>query len=178
VNVGADGAGLVTEANPCEAADDQLLSDDARSFLDLLVDGYTVPIGPEEVSDRIGTRLNCEIGKTRGKSNEVVIASDEVGFAVDFEKERPGAILCQLGYDCTLASCSAGSLGAIGDTLFLEEGLCLLQVAIALNECLLAVHHSSAGCLAQFFYLSSTNSHFIPRLNLARTCGPRRSIQY
>ena len=51
-----------------------------------------------------------------------------------------------------LACIAAGLLGGRGDAAFAEEDDSLLDVAIRLLECALAIHHAGACSLAELLY--------------------------
>jgi hypothetical protein len=84
-----------------------------------------------------------------GERDEVVVASDEVGLAVDLDQHADAAAAVDVRHDRALGGLAAGLLGGLGQALGAQVVDRLVHVGVALDERLLAVRHAGAGALAQ-----------------------------
>src|SRR5699024_3346551 len=80
---------------------------------------------------------------------ELLVLSYEVGLSVDLDHGITGD--CDQALGCGALSALADVLGTL-DTQDLDG---LIEVALSLDECLLAVHHAGAGHLAELLDISS-----------------------
>ena len=79
---------------------------------------------------------------------EPVTAGDKVSLAVDLDNHTEAGATVDVGADGTLSGDAGGLLIGGGDALLAEPDDGLLEVAAALGEGLLAVHHAGAGGVA------------------------------
>ena len=79
---------------------------------------------------------------------EPVAAGDKVSLAVDLDNHTEAGATVDVGADGTLSGDAGGLLIGGGDALLAEPDDSLLEVAAALGEGLLAVHHARAGGVA------------------------------
>ena len=71
-----------------------------------------------------------------------------------------GLVAVYLGDNSTLRSLAVSPFGCNELTFLANDFLCACEVAFSLYEGLLAVHHSGAGHLTKFCYVSCFNIHF------------------
>ena len=90
---------------------------------------------------------------------EVVCVCSEVCLNVDLNKDTALLIVSDLSDNSTLGSNSGRLLLSLSHTLFTEPALSLLDVAVALDKSLLAVHNAAICQITKFFNLLCTNSH-------------------
>src|SRR4051812_3801605 len=83
------------------------------------------------------------------KRDEVVVARDEVGVAIDLDEHADLAVGVDVGLDRALGGLTAGELGGARDALLAQPGNGGVDVAPGLLEGLLAVHHPRARLVAQ-----------------------------
>ena len=79
---------------------------------------------------------------------EPIAAGDKVSLAVDLDNHTEAGATVDVGADGTLSGDAGGLLIGGGDALLSEPDDGLLEVAAALGEGLLAVHHAGAGGVA------------------------------
>src|SRR3954447_9397752 len=84
-----------------------------------------------------------------GERDEVLVARDEVGVAVDLDEDADLAVGVDVGLHRALGGLAAGELGGAGDALLAQPGHGRVDVAAGLGQRLLAVHHARAGAVAQ-----------------------------
>src|SRR5439155_14378988 len=88
---------------------------------------------------------------------EIVGAGHEIALAIDFDQHADFAS----GMNVVRNRAFAGDAGSLllghGSAAFAENDDCLLQIAIRFGERFLAVHHGSAGLVAELLYLPSRN---------------------
>ena len=94
-----------------------------------------VALGRDELRDR------------RHRAREVGALGDEVGVAVQLDDHADVAVDDRL--DRALGGLAVGELPRLAEALLAEPVHRALEIAFALLERLLAVHHPRAGCLAQ-----------------------------
>ena len=150
-------AGVLGEAD--EAADLQILTDGH----DLLGHG----LGNGQVTAHIlavhqsvhigGILLGDDLGDVLHEGHEQVALGAEVGLAVDLHHDAHAVLGQGIGH--TLGGDAAGLLGSLGQALLAQPLNSLIHIAVALDQRLLAVHHTHAGHLAQGLYISSSKSH-------------------
>jgi len=138
-----------------EAALDNLLADVLRLglkilhlHLDILLGGDHGGIGiiRGHVLDILaGGNLH---GDVLGELLEPVTAGDKVSLAVDLDNHTEAGATVDVGADGTLSGDAGCLLIGGGDALLAEPDDSLLEVAAALGEGLLAVHHAGAGGVA------------------------------
>ena len=104
---------------------------------------------------------------------ELVAASHEVGFALDFDGHAGLAVGGQFKAHETFGGGAAGLLGGLGKTLLAEPVDGLFHVAVAFRKGFLAVHHARGGLFAQVFNHSSSDAHE----NLRKTLVIRRRLR-
>ena len=94
-------------------------------------------------------------GDVLGEGDEVVVAGDEVGLAVDLDEGADLGVRVDVRLDRSLGG---GPLAAILDPLALldaEDLDRLVDVSVGLGQGLLAIHHSGAGPVAEGLDLGS-----------------------
>ena len=111
---------------------------------------------------------NSSVENALGEFYKVFVLGYEVSLAV----ERNYVSLLAIGRFgakyATFLSFTVGALACHFLTFFAENIYCGIVIAIALGECLLAVHHTCAGKIAEFLNVACFNfSHFlIKRINV------------
>ena len=80
---------------------------------------------------------------------ELVGPGDEVRLAVDLDQDADAAAGVDVARDEALAGVAAGLLRGRGETPLAKQGDGLVEVAVGLDERVLAVHEAGAGALAQ-----------------------------
>src|SRR4051812_36371780 len=84
-----------------------------------------------------------------GERDEVVVARDEVGVAVDLDEHADLAVGMDVGLDGALGGLAAGELRRAAEPLDPQPLDRLVDVAGRLGQGLLAIHHPRAGAVAQ-----------------------------
>src|ERR1044072_803061 len=92
---------------------------------------------------------------------EVVGAGDEGGLAVDLDEHADLAAGVDVGADGPLGGDAAGLLGGARQPLRAQHVDRLLDVALALEEGVLAVHHAGAGALAKLLDHLRCDAHLL-----------------
>jgi hypothetical protein len=93
------------------------------------------------------------------ESDEILVSCDEVGLARHLEDDCLSVL--DQGEHTTIVRGTTGSLGDRGEPHLLQDLLGLGEIAIGLDQGLLAIHHASAGGITQFLYDISGNFHNI-----------------
>ena len=88
-------------------------------------------------------------GDLAGELQEVVVARDEVGLALDLHHHADLAVRVDVGCDRALGRRAAAALGGGRLALDAEDLDGLVHVAAGLDEGALGVHHRRAGALAE-----------------------------
>ncbi len=125
-----------------------------------------------DLGDQVGTRLFdaaavCElfVGKGRGirrtrrqsgrcngfrKCDKVLILGNEIGFRVDLDHRRLVAVLRD--DDAAVGRHAAGFLVGFRLAGLAQVFRCQIHITVRFDQRLLALHHASAGALAEFLY--------------------------
>src|SRR4051794_29073050 len=97
---------------------------------------------------------------------EVVVERDEVRLALHLDQDADALLLALacpahvgVGRNDALRGAASATLCSGGCALLAEDLDRLLLVALGLLECLLDVHHRSAGALAKRLHLCGTDRH-------------------
>ena len=93
--------------------------------------------------------LSDNSGDILGEAGELGVATNEVGLAGDLDESGNLAVLGDIGSDSALVGLTTGLLDGLGHTHLTEDVDSLLDVAIGLDEGLLALHHRGIGHLAE-----------------------------
>src|SRR4051794_8753235 len=88
-------------------------------------------------------------GDVADEGDEVLVARDEVGVAVDLDERADLAVGVDVGLHGALGGLAPGELGGAGDALLAQPRDRGVDVAAGLGQGLLAVHHPRAGQVAQ-----------------------------
>ena len=141
-----------------EAADLHVLTDGEEELVLRIVHGALagVPGARHESVDIGGSFLGDDLRHAGDELVEERAASDEVGFAVDFDDHAD--TVDDRGVRHALGGDAGRLLGLGSQTLFTQINNGLLEIALVLDERLLAVHQAAAGGLAQLVNGSSGNS--------------------
>jgi hypothetical protein len=130
------------------------------AHVDLLADGGDQCLGGffDIAGARIGGGLQCvdvggagiqrDVGDGVAELQEAGVLGDEVGFAVDLDQHGLAGGLG--GHDATFGGDAAGFLVSLGQAGLAQPFHRHVDVAVVLDQCLLAFHHAGAGTLAQF----------------------------
>jgi len=107
------------------------------------------------------------VGQIGGQLAELLVAGDEVGFAVDLHEHAQGLAGIGPGGDDALVGAPVGLLGRGGQPLGAEVVDGLVHIAAALHEGLLAVHHAGGGFLAKLLHHRCSDFHIVsPKLRI------------
>ena len=93
--------------------------------------------------------LGDDLGELEGKAAELGVGAHEVGLAGELEDGTQLLVLGDVGGDGALVGVAAGALDGLGDAHGAEDVNGLVDVAICLDEGLLALHHRGVGHLAE-----------------------------
>ena len=123
---------------------------------------------PVVVDDTPQRTLNTDIG-TLGRAHNLFFTPSAEGrdfnsVLQEVQEYISGAYAALITYgslDQTLSSDAVCLLGSLSQALLTEQLDSLVEVAVGLGQCLLAVHHAYAGHFAELLYVSSGKSHFI-----------------
>ena len=123
---------------------------------------------PVVVDDTPQRTLSTDIGTLRQAHNLFFTPSAEGrdfnSVLQEVQEYISGAYAALITYgslDQTLSSDAVCLLGSLSQALLTEQLDSLVEVAVGLGQCLLAVHHAYAGHFAELLYVSSGKSHFI-----------------
>ena len=134
-----------------EATEGQLLTDGSNSLGHNLSNSLAIQLGSIQSIDISRLGSNDVLSNLLNQCLEVVILSNEVSLGVDLNDTCSVALLAESSSYNTLRSDTASLLSSLSDTLLTQPVNSLVLVAFGLNQSLLAVHHASAGNLAQLF---------------------------
>src|SRR5215217_2452085 len=132
----------------------ELLLGDAGLALDLLA-RHPVHV------DRDGCRGGDVQREVAREADEVVVAGDEVRLAVDLHQHADLAVRVDVGLNGALGGLALAALLRLGGALHPQRLDRLLDVAIRLDEGLLALHHPCAGALAQGLHVLGGHAHAV-----------------
>lgn len=153
VDVGRQGA-LAGHDEAVGAADDDVLAggggDVGAGGLDRLTGGDLLgqQCGDVDRAGRVG-RAGDVLGDLLRERDEVVVAGDEVGVAVDLDEDAALAVGGDERLDGALGRLAVGELADLVAELDAQQLDGLLDVAVGLLQRLLAVHHAGAGALTE-----------------------------
>ena len=160
---------LVTD----ETANLDVLLDDEDQVLQSLVHGLAgLGLASHQSLNVSRVLLHDDLSCLLDESNELVVLGDEVGLSVDFDDDADLALRAVLRVDHALSSSTACLLCSGSQTTLTQDLDCLLEVAVGLGQCLLALHHAAVGLLAQLHNVLCSNSHFYSPLHvIKRVCS-------
>ncbi len=114
----------------------------------------------------VGSDRNLQHGV--GGSGVLGILSHEVGLAG--EAEDISLATHDFSHDNALGSGTVGTLGNDELTLFADNILCAVVIALRLDECLLAIHHAGTRHLAELHHIGSFDFHNCLNLRFTFVC--------
>ena len=158
MDVGGNLAGSLITGKTTNA---DLLADGNSRLAHQVGDGLALVVHELLRQQRIhigGVLLGDVLGHIVGEVQEVVSLGHEVGLAVDLNDHTHGCVLVGVLSYNALGRNTAGLLGGLAQTLLTQPFNSLVHIAVACDKRLLAIHHASAGALAQFLYHSRGNS--------------------
>ena len=148
VDIGAEGAVVGCEA--LEAADLHVLAHDVNHLGERGLEGLAIgELGGLEGLDVGGVGLGDHGGDVLGEAGELRVCAHEVGLAGDLGERGGLAVLGDVGGDGAFVGLAAGLLDSLGHAHLAKDVDGLLDVAIGLDEGLLALHHRGVGHLAE-----------------------------
>ena len=163
--VGVDVAGqsAVLNADTVEASDLHVLTNVVNHLGELGINGAAIKRASLECLDISGIVLGDGLGKLLGEASELGVGANKVGLASELQDSAGLAILGDEGSDSTLVGVTTSTLDSLGDTHLTQDVNGLLEIAIGLDESLLALHHRRVGHLAKLLNESGGNlSHVCP----------------
>src|SRR5215213_2107397 len=132
----------------------ELLLGDARLALDLFARN-AIHVDRDR---RRGGDVQREVPR---EADEVLVASDEVRLAVDLDEHADLAVGVDVGLDGALGGRALAALLGLRGALHPQRLDRLLDVAVRLDEGLLALHHPCAGALAQGLHVLGGHAHAV-----------------
>src|SRR5215217_8228190 len=112
--------------------------------------GLLVGLGDVLLGDETDRRRGRDVQRNlAGEGDEVVVAGDEVGVAVDLDEHADLAVAVDVGLDGAFGRLAAAHLQGLVAEAHPQQLDGLVHVAAALGERRLAVHHAGAGAVAQ-----------------------------
>ena len=144
-----------------EAADLQILAD-GHDLLGQDLSHGQVTLGVlalEQSLDVGGVVVEDDLADVLDELLERFALGAEVGLAVDFDDGGNAALGADAGISHTLGSHAAGLLCGLGKALLTQPVDCLVHIAVAGLECLLAVHHADVGHFTESLDILSGKSH-------------------
>src|SRR5918994_1465593 len=112
--------------------------------------GLLVVLGDLLLGDVLDRRRRGDVeGELSREGDEVLVARDEVGVAVDLDEHADLAVAVDVGLDRALGGLAAAHLQGLVAQADAEQLDGLIDVAVGLLERVLAVHHAGAGPVAQ-----------------------------
>ena len=151
------GNGAVLNGDAAEADDLLVLADDEDALLEGLVNGGVVHRAGHEGVDVGGIVLGDNLGEVKHEALELGVGGDEVGLAGNLHQGANLAVLGNVGGDGALVGVAAGLLDSLGEAVDAQDVDSLLDVALSLDECLLALHHGGVGDLTELLDQGSGN---------------------
>src|SRR5215216_4082302 len=131
-----------------------LLLEDAQ--LGLLVGLRDLLLGDVADRRRRGD-VQCDLA---GERDEVVVAGDEVGVAVDLDEDADLAVAVDVGLNGALGGLAAAHLERLVAEADAQQLDGLVDVAVGLLERLLALHHPRARPVAELLDQPGRDAHF------------------
>ena len=113
------------------------------------VDGLAIELAGLEGLDVGGVLLGDDLGELGREAGELRVGADEVGLAGELEDGAGLAVIRDKGGNGALVGVAAGALDGLGDAHGAQDVDGLLEVALGLDEGLLALHHRGVGHLAE-----------------------------
>ena len=155
-----------------ETTDLQVLADGQNLLLQSVLNGAFAHLASLESLNVSRSVLDNNVSNVGNELLEVSVLSNEVGLGVYLDDCAYAALITEGGEDSkeqltygsldqTLSSDAVCLLGSLSQALLTEQLDSLVEVAVGLGQCLLAVHHAYAGHFAELLYVSSGKSHFI-----------------
>ena len=150
---------VVSEA--VKAADLEILTDGHDLLGHGLGNGKLLAgvLAVEKSVDIGGSVLEDDGGDVLDELDEQRTLGAEVGLAVDLDDGAGAALVADGRVGHTLGRDTAGLLCGLGKALFTQPVDCLIHIAVACGECLLAVHHADVGHLTESLYILSSKCH-------------------
>ena len=144
-----------------ETTDLQVLADGQNLLLQSVLNGAFAHLASLESLNVSRSVLDNNVSNVGNELLEVSVLSNEVGLRVNLDDCAYAALITYGSLDQTLSSDAVCLLGSLSQALLTEQLDSLVEVAVGLGQCLLAVHHAYAGHFAELLYVSSGKSHFI-----------------
>ena len=144
-----------------ETTDLQVLADGQNLLLQSVLNGAFAHLASLESLNVSRSVLDNNVSNVGNELLEVSVLSNEVGLGVYLDDCAYAALITYGSLDQTLSSDAVCLLGSLSQALLTEQLDSLVEVAVGLGQCLLAVHHAYAGHFAELLYVSSGKSHFI-----------------
>src|SRR6266550_3150498 len=152
---------------PHQSADRDVFAELLNQCLTRGLDGRPAERHRRQCADISRIRLDDELRQLPRKGDEVFIAGDEIGLAVELDHGRGLAIGGDSGADDTLGRDAVRGLGRFRAALDAQQLLCLAQIAVGFRQRFFAFHHAQPGSAAQFHHHACGNVRhywFTPRL--------------
>ena len=135
-----------------KTADADFFTDLCNSRVEKRIDGQRIIVHrglPEQFFHACGILQRNLTRDGRDKGLEIIRLCNKVGLAVDFNNDANLAVFAHIASNKTFCSDTAGLFCRCGKALFTKKINGFFCIAITRGEGFLAVHHASAGALAQ-----------------------------
>ena len=140
-----------------ETSDLHVLAHDVNHLGKLIGNGVAVHGLGQKVLDVCGSRLGNNLSDILGETGELGIGADEVGLTGELEKSTGLSVLGDVSGDSALVGLATGLLGCLGKTVLAKNVDSEIDIAVRLDESLLALHHRGVGHLAKLLNHSCGN---------------------
>ena len=142
-----------------EAADLQIFADGQNLLLQSAFNGYVAHFSSLQSVQICRILSDNNLCYVRSELLEVSVLCNEVGLRVYFYDCSSAALVADLDAYDALSSNAASLLSSLCQTLLTQDLNCLVEVTVSFGQCLLAIHHTNIGLLAQCLYILCRKCH-------------------
>ena len=135
----------VCSLNTLETKNTHVLANVVDLIGDCLVNGLVAKLSSLELLKVSWVALNDNCSKIASKAGELWVCTYKVSLAGELEDCASLAIWADEGSNGALVGVAASALNCLSNAHSTKNIYCLLNIALSLDECLLALHHRRAG---------------------------------
>ena len=135
----------ICSLNALKTKNAHVLADVVNLIGDCLINGLVAKLGSLELLDVSWVALNDNCSKIASKASELWVSTNKVSLAGELENCTSLAVWADESSNGALVGVAASTLNCLSNAHSTKDVYCLLNIALSLDECLLALHHRRAG---------------------------------